>query len=291
MNRKSIATLAFSLIVSVATLSSCSKNDNNGSGGYNNSPQPQTSDVQLANNTTFGSILTDTKGVTLYSFAPDVSGDGTCAGACLVTWPIFYKANPSFGTGLKKEDFGEITRKVDGAKQTTYKGWPLYYFSKDTAPGTVNGDGVGKTWFVSKPDYIVMLGQGQLIGKDGVSYNAQYAPATATTQFMTNDRGVTVYGFTKDRANKNNFTLADFSNDTVWPIYQLPTVGNVPSIFNKADFGVISVFGKSQLTYRQNPVYFYGGDAGVRGSTKGVSVTTPGLWPILNTDTQVPAAQ
>ena len=32
-------------------------------------------------------------------------------------------------SNLDKADFGEII--VFGRKQTTYKGWPLYYFGKD----------------------------------------------------------------------------------------------------------------------------------------------------------------
>jgi hypothetical protein len=33
----------------------------------------------------------------------------------------------------------------------TLKGWALYRFAGDTAPGQTNGQGVGGTWFVVNP--------------------------------------------------------------------------------------------------------------------------------------------
>jgi len=47
-------------------------------------------------------------------------------------------------------------------------------------------------------------------------------------------------------------------------------------------FSTIDVFGKKQLTYNGWPVYRYGADSLIRGNTKGVSVGTPGLWPVMN---------
>jgi predicted lipoprotein with Yx(FWY)xxD motif len=47
-------------------------------------------------------------------------------------------------------DFGAITRE-DGKRQTTYKGWPLYYYAGDKAPGDVLGQGLGNVWFVANP--------------------------------------------------------------------------------------------------------------------------------------------
>ena len=36
----------------------------------------------------------------------------------------------------------------EGGTQVTYGGWPLYYFSGDSAPGDVNGQGQGDVWYV-----------------------------------------------------------------------------------------------------------------------------------------------
>jgi predicted lipoprotein with Yx(FWY)xxD motif len=32
--------------------------------------------------------------------------------------------------------------------QLTLNGWPLYYYSKDMAPGDTLGQGVGSVWYV-----------------------------------------------------------------------------------------------------------------------------------------------
>ena len=57
---------------------------------------------------------------------------------------------------LNAADFGSITR-ADGTNQTTWKGWPLYYYASDSAPGQVNGENVQKIWFVVKPDENVLI--------------------------------------------------------------------------------------------------------------------------------------
>jgi len=52
--------------------------------------------------------------------------------------------------GLNAADFTSQLRE-DGKKQTAYKGWPLYLFSKDTEPKDVYGQGFNKIWFVVNP--------------------------------------------------------------------------------------------------------------------------------------------
>ncbi|MEQ8417472.1 MAG: hypothetical protein RIB71_23520 [Imperialibacter sp.] len=58
----------------------------------------------------------------------------------------------------------------------------------------------------------------------------------------------------------------------------------VVSVANKSDFGSIDVFGESQLTYKGWALYYFGQDT-QRGETKGVSVPSPGVWPVVNTST------
>lgn len=282
---KSSTLFALTLVVGLA---SCSKDNNNN--GYNQSNPPPSlpqnqpaATVQLANNAKFGSILTDKSGRTLYSFAVDAADKSNCNGNCAVTWPAFNAADASVATGLATADFGTITR-ADGSKQTTYKGWPLYYYSGDAKAGDTNGDGIGKTWFVSKPDYTVMLANEQLTGNDGVQYNSQYVTGTEVVQYITDDRGRTLYSFKKDKANTNTYTKADFSNNSVWPIFEIAKVLNVPSILDKTQFGTTAVFGKTQLTFKGWPMYFFGADGGIKGNNKGVSVG-PGTWPVENTTT------
>ena len=272
--------LATVTLFALTSLISCSKES------VSTKPEPAVR-VKLSDNATLGKVLTDSAGNTLYFFSNDANGGSACTSTgCLAAWPVFYKENGGIATGLDSADFVTITR-TDGAKQTTYKGWPLYYYSLDTNPGDVNGEAVGGVWFVAKPDYTVMLAKGPLVGKDGVQYNADYQPGTDNVIFLTDDVGRTLYAFAPDSANNNNFTLPDFSNDTFWPIFEKDGVESVPSVLTKTDFATTDVFGKTQLTFKGWPLYYFGQDNEVRGSTKGVSVPQPGIWPIVNNDSPV----
>lgn len=98
-----------------------------------------------------GSYLADAKGMSLYYFKKDAPGKSACAGDCIAKWPVFYAEKIVVSKKLKEKDFGMITRG-DGAMQTTYQGWPLYYFAKDVAAGDMNGEGVNNVWYVIYPD-------------------------------------------------------------------------------------------------------------------------------------------
>lgn len=241
--------------------------------------------IKLSNNDVLGDVLVDANGATLYFFTKDVNGESACTdGSCLANWPVFYVENLTPGEGLNLTDFAEITRE-DGEKQTTYKGWPLYYFANDSEPGDINGEAVSNVWFVAKPDYSIMLANAQLIGHDGKNYTSEYVEGEAITQYFVDSEGRTLYAFINDSNNDNNFTNEDFSNDAVWPVFHVD-INSLPSTVDEADFDVIDVFGTSQLTYKGWPLYYFGQD-GVRGDNKGVSFPAPGIWPIVNTSTAV----
>jgi predicted lipoprotein with Yx(FWY)xxD motif len=260
----------------VCTILACSKSSNNPA-----PPPASKPGVQLADNTKFGKILTDSAGNTLYFFTIDANGSSGCTGDCLVAWPVFHTNSSLLGTGLDANDFATITR-ADGKSQTTYKGWPLYYFQGDTKAGDVNGDLVGKIWFVAKPDYTIMLANTQLVGNNGIAYDSLYQPNSGLTQYITDDRGRTLYAFSSDHFKQNTFTKSDFSNNAAWPCDTLVTIRNVPSLLNKSKFDTTNVFGKSQIVYNGWPLYYFGADSLTRGKTKGVSQGHPGLWQVRN---------
>lgn len=109
-------------------------------------------DIGLTEDTELGSFLSDKAGFTLYYFANDtLNGTSTCTAGCLDNWPVFYIESPELSTGLNMEDFGSIEHP-DGGMQTTYNGWPLYYYVNDLNPGETNGDGLGDVWFVAIQD-------------------------------------------------------------------------------------------------------------------------------------------
>lgn len=277
-NKKQVVT-GFIAMVTVSLFSACSKNDEG-------SPDPEIKNkgIQITSNTQFGNVLTDANGKTLYFFSNDTKGTSTCNGNCLATWPIYYSSETSTDVKIDKSLLGEITRE-DGSKQSTYKGWPLYYYAGDGQSGQAKGDAVNKIWYVAKPDYLLMIANAQLVGHDGKNYLSDYSEGTGKTIYLTDDKGRTLYAFKPDKFNKNNYTEADFSNDAIWPIYQKET-GSLPSLVRTADIAVITVFGKKQLTYKGWPLYYFGQDQ-QRGDNKGISFPRVGIWPILNDNTAI----
>ena len=270
--------LLISSCVSLVIITSCTKDKNEN----NASPPPK--EVSLKNHPTLGNILVDKEGRTLYFFSNDANVQSSCTGGCETIWPVFNIDNlpqEKLGDGLSVGDFGSITT-ASGKNQLTYKGYPLYYFApggQKEAPGLTDGEGSNDVWFVAKPDYTIMISNAQLVGNDGKNYLSNYAEGVGKTLYFTDGKGLTLYTFIKDSANNNNFTKPDFSNNAVWPIYETDKVV-VPSTLDKALFGSIDVFGKKQLIFKGWPLYYFGADGLTRGNNKGVSVPTPGVWPV-----------
>jgi predicted lipoprotein with Yx(FWY)xxD motif len=96
-------------------------------------------------------FMTNRAGRTVYVFMNDTAGtaakapSSACADACLAMWPAW--AAPAaletmiLPSSMKATDFGLFERTVAGSamKQLTYRGFPLYYHTPDTAPGATSG--------------------------------------------------------------------------------------------------------------------------------------------------------
>ncbi|HVW92026.1 MAG TPA: hypothetical protein VHB74_05405 [Devosia sp.] len=93
--------------------------------------------------TTIGgkTVLTDAKGMTLYTYDKDANGQVTCTGKCATLWPPAVAPASAQATG----DF-TLVKLADGTQAWAYYGKPLYTWTKDTKPGDATGDGVGKVW-------------------------------------------------------------------------------------------------------------------------------------------------
>jgi predicted lipoprotein with Yx(FWY)xxD motif len=99
-----------------------------------------------------GKIITDSKGFTLYMYAPDHQGPSQCSGLCAQQWPpLLLPAGvrrPIAGPGVDAALLGTV-RRSDGQLQETYNRWPLYLWTGDAAPGQATGqaDDMG-LWYV-----------------------------------------------------------------------------------------------------------------------------------------------
>jgi predicted lipoprotein with Yx(FWY)xxD motif len=91
-------------------------------------------------------VLTDANGMTLYTFDKDTNGDGksVCNDDCAAKWPPLMADAGATAEG----DFSLVTRD-DGSTMWAHKGWPLYYWYEDVAPGDISGDGVGGVWHLA----------------------------------------------------------------------------------------------------------------------------------------------
>jgi predicted lipoprotein with Yx(FWY)xxD motif len=100
-------------------------------------PPPAATGTGLKTTTIGGTtVLTNAKGFTLYSFAPDTPATSKCYGNCAAYWP------PTTGTAASPGVPGRVgtIKRSDGSSQLTYNGHPLYTYIGDTAPGQARGN-------------------------------------------------------------------------------------------------------------------------------------------------------
>jgi predicted lipoprotein with Yx(FWY)xxD motif len=96
-----------------------------------------------------GKVLTDAKGMTLYTFDKDAGGKSACNGPCAVNWPPLMAAADAKAKAAS--DYTVVVRD-DGSKQWAYKGKPLYTWKNDKKPGDITGDGfLNNTWHIAQP--------------------------------------------------------------------------------------------------------------------------------------------
>jgi predicted lipoprotein with Yx(FWY)xxD motif len=109
--------------------------------------------ILVEDNATYGNVIANDSGRVLYLYKADTpnSGKSNCYGGCAQVWPIFYTANITAAPGINASAFNTITR-TDGTKQTTYMGWPLYFYVGDKNPGEVSGQGIQNFYVVTVPN-------------------------------------------------------------------------------------------------------------------------------------------
>ncbi|MFD9130789.1 hypothetical protein [Kitasatospora sp. NPDC059571] len=124
-----------------------------GSGAAAGSAQAAGATVLKTANSSFGTIVTDGNGFTLYRFDKDTAKPpmSNCNGNCATTWPpvVSTGGTPQL-KGIDAKLVSTVTR-ADGTKQVTLNGWPLYHYAPDGKAGDTNGQGFGGTWWVVAP--------------------------------------------------------------------------------------------------------------------------------------------
>jgi len=248
-------------------------------------PPPAAASLKLASNARFGNYLVDGNGRTLYLFAIDLpaggghpavsncTGSASDTGSCIYLWPIFHVDTVTVN-GINAADVGELTRSSDGMKQTTYKGFPLYYFGPDANPGDVGGEAI-PDWFVLRdPFYTIM------------TLNA------GGKHRLTDGAGRSLYFFAQDTVGNppTSACPGTAGNRTTcvgnWPIF-LASTTVVPSNIPPAK---ITVFTRGsdnlqQSAFDGHPLYYFADDK-VPGDDLGLTFP-PGLGQWFNVDPAV----
>ncbi len=94
-----------------------------------------------------GTVLANSRGMTLYYFDRDDSGKkSTCDGKCAEKWIPLAASDTAKATG----DFTVIIRS-DHSRMWAYRYRPLYTWHEDKAPGDTNGFDSANLWHVARP--------------------------------------------------------------------------------------------------------------------------------------------
>jgi predicted lipoprotein with Yx(FWY)xxD motif len=174
-----LAALAAVALVALI-VAGCGGGDDDGGGGNSSSsaPPPKAKNgskpgtVDVASSS-FGNILVDSQGRTIYLFQKDTGTKSTCSGACATQWPpVRVNGKPTAGSGVNASMLG-TTPRSDGSPQVTYNGHPLYLFVGDSSPGDTNGEGInafGAAWYVESPAGNAITSQSASTGGGGSGY-------------------------------------------------------------------------------------------------------------------------
>jgi predicted lipoprotein with Yx(FWY)xxD motif len=244
--------------------------------------------VQVARADGMNPFLVDSRGMTLYILRKDTPAAGStapvlwgCTSGCAANWPAY---TPQSGAPLLAGPgvtgvLGVFTRP-DGVRQVTYNGWPLYYFSGDTKPGDVKGDGVGNLWAAAPVSINPLTFTGltsPLVGGVSPTENVTVASNNPSIviggnptlgDFLVDARYRTLYVYRRDLPGASHCTGECATN---WPPYIIQQDIIQQDIIQQGSpsievglTGLAGVItrpdGTRQITVNGWPLYYFAGD-------------------------------
>jgi len=236
-------------------------------------PTPDTSAITVVDNADYGQILADGAGNTLYLFTKDEPGSGksNCNGDCAVNWPPFYADE---GVALPEGtpgELGEIVRD-DGSEQTTYNGWPLYYWVQDMAPGDTTGQGVGDVWYVVEAaDATTPVAEAAAspVASPVAAGGLMVSETAELGQFLTDAEGMTLYIFSNDEMGSGKSVCNDDCAAN-WPPFYVEGAALPEGVPGELTT-ITRDDGSEQLAYNGMPLYYFAADQ-APGDTTGQAV-------------------
>jgi predicted lipoprotein with Yx(FWY)xxD motif len=224
-----------------------------------------------------GEILVGENGMTLYGFTMDTAGTSTCSGTCAEAWPpVLVDPDWTVGPGLDTGIFSTIPRD-DGTEQLVAGQWPLYYYSGDSAPGDVNGQGAGEVWYVVGTD-ATLIKDAAPAAEASAATSVQLADSPLG-QILVDAEGNTLYGFTNDVDGVS--TCTDDCAAT-WPAHLIEGEPVLGEGLDPAVFSVVEgADGGQQLKAGKWPLYRFSGDS-APGDVNGQGVGE--VWFVVGAD-------
>lgn len=211
--------------------------------------------VTVLKNAFAGQYLADERGMALYIYGGDYPGDcehapiSNCANDCVVAWPLFDAGARVLPDTLDDSLFGTLDRG-DGSTQTTYRGWPLYYYKKDLQPADVLGHGKG-VWYlatVALPNIVVV----------------NLAINNETKRVLADEDGHTLYTFADDTQGTGStdpLSACTGECSKSFPPFIVKRFAPV-SILDPANFRFfVRPDGTQQIAYKGAPLYLSALDA------------------------------
>jgi predicted lipoprotein with Yx(FWY)xxD motif len=285
----SVIALGFSIILGLAACGGGASGDAAEAGGAGSTTTTAAAAPAQAGDTVavktaeteLGNILVGPNGLTLYGFTNDVDGQSSCSGTCAEAWPpLTVDPNWTVGPGLDSAVFNTVTRE-DGTEQLVAGRWPLYYFSGDTAPGDVNGQGSGGVWFAVNVDTTLVDAPatgGEAGGEAGGDYGADQpdqgeqagqggdasaqpvqVAETSLGDALVDSEGMTLYAFTQD-ADGTPTCTGDCAS--TWPALLVEGEPEIGDPLDPATFSTVDgAEGGTQLVAGEWPLYRFSGDS------------------------------
>ena len=118
-------------------------------------------------------VLTDSRGRTLYYLTSDTAAQVKCTGGCAQAWPPLLSSGTPQSMGSLPGKLA-VTSDPNGS-QVTYNGHPLYLYAADSAAGQATGEGIkalGGVWHVATP--ALAAGAGSSGGSGGTPSGGGY---------------------------------------------------------------------------------------------------------------------
>lgn len=215
--------------------------------------------------TSVGSILTDDKGMTLYTWDRDDPAASNISTTASANWPLYIVSGaPMAPVGVS----GVIGAKarLDGSLQGTYNGWPLYYNVNDRAAGDTNGDGSGGIW------HAVPLSMDMAMAPASVA-----VASNALGSILTTPEGMTLYTLSADMSG---YSTCNDACTGPWP----PLTSDGNAMAPDGLMGTLSAISRGDATFQvvHNglPLYTFIRDTQA-GQTNGQGITAfGGTWNV-----------